>query len=739
MRELNISFRAFALFVLMRASKFCCRQSQADKATFVPAAEPQEIWQKKKPPCKLWWNGTYQFYVKTTKNYTARGQTRTDVRLNHLPMPHPLTQRHPHIWLMLCLAFWLSAVLAAPACLAAPSQIVEQAFVLDPSGQMTLEQAQQQPQTAYKGTLRRLLDPSVVWLRLRVAPRADDGAATAAVGAMNERLRLVPAWSQSLTLYDPLQRDVSGRVSRQEMPPAQALFTVHALSIPVGTQARDLWVRLQANGPVNISVRILSVDEAATQRDSDSLLQGTVIGAHAMLVLLGFIAWMADQKGIGHTLLTKQVINLLLAALNANWVVLPVGASALLWPEGTGAYVLEGLRLLNMAVSLWFFIRVLELLQAPRWVLKVQRVPLMLMVLCVLLLVAGQLALVRIIALWLFFAIPLGLLMGVLAPAQEVQRSFGLRRLALRGAERLALGLLLLTTWGTLFSSGFYRAQDIFFFGVWAPIAAVCALGVLILVSWRHIRANRLRQMEQAHRAELNAQALGFERGERQRQQEFMRMLTHELKAPLSTLGMVIGSTAPSASMNHHAKQALASMRQVIDHCAQSADIDDAHTSPQQVACSLETELALRCDAQSNRARIHVAPTESLPPVLADKRMLAVIFNNLLDNAFKYSPQGSPICAAVVRVRHPQGAVQRVSVTNQALAGPLPDASRLFQKYYWGDTVQRMVGSGLGLHLARLLTRRQGGDLQYQADAQGITFTLILPESLAVVVGVDGA
>lgn len=661
------------------------------------------------------------------------------VRHSHPPMPHTLTQRYPHVRLMLCLAFWLSVVLAAPACLAAPSQIVEQAFVLDPSGQMTLEQAQLQPETAYAGTLRRLLDPSVVWLRLRVAPPADDGAAAAAVPAAHERLRIVPAWSQSLSLYDPLQRDASGRVSRQDMPPAQALFTVHALSIPVGTEARDLWLRLQPNGPVHISVKVLTVDEAATQRGSDSLLQGTVIGAHAMLVLLGFIAWMADQKGIGHTLFTKQVLNLLLAALNANWLVLPVGASALLWPEGIGAYVLEGLRLLNMAVSLWFFIRVLDLLQAPNWVLKLQRVPLVLLGLCAFLLLAGQLALARIIALSLFFAIPIGLLVAVLAPEHGVRCSFSRSRLVLRGAERLALGLLLLTAWGTLLSSGFYRAQDIFIFGVWAPIAAVCALGMLLLVSWRHIRANRLRQLEQAHRAELNAQALGFERGERQRQQEFMRMLTHELKAPLSTLGMVMGSTAPSASMNHHAKQALASMRQVIDHCAQSADIDDAHTPPQRVACSLETELALRCDAQSNRARIHLAPTEPLPPVMADKRMLAVIFNNLLDNAFKYSPQGSPISATVVRVRHPQGAVQRVSVTNPALAGPLPDPSRLFQKYYRGDAVQRMVGSGLGLHLSRLLARRQGGDLQYQADAQGITFTLILPETPAVGGAVDGA
>lgn len=265
--------------------------------------------------------------------------------------------------------------------------------------------------------------------------------------------------------------------------------------------------------------------------------------------------------------------------------------------------------------------------------------------------------------------------------------------------------------------------------GMLTPVPALGAVGVLLLVGWRQIQTDRQHQAEQEHRAELNALALNFERGERQRQQEFMGMLTHELKAPLSTLGLVIGSSTTSASMHRHAEMALASMRQVIDHCAQSAELEDARIPPQQVACALHVELALRCDAQSDKARILLAPAEALPPIQVDRRMLTVIFNNLLDNALKYSPPGSVIRAAIVRETHPQGAVQRVSVTNKALQGPLPDASRLFTKYYRGDAVQRISGSGLGLHLSRLLARRQGGDLSYLADAHGITFTLVLPES----------
>jgi len=638
-------------------------------------------------------------------------------------MPLPLTQRRPAVWLARCIALWLAALLWwAPACLAAPSQIVAQAFVVDPTGQMTLEQAQQQPEQTYTGALARLRDTSVVWVRLRVAPSA--GAPVPAT----ERLRLVPAWSQSLSLYDPLQRDASGRIARLDSPPTAALFSVQMRSIPVGAEARDLWLRLDAAGWVYLKASVLTPEVAEARAVSDAVLQGGVIGAHALLILVGLIAWMADRRGIGHTMFTKQVFNLSLGVLNADLFLLPVLSGVPHWPEGLVAYGAEGLRVLSMAVSLWFFIKVLELMQAPRWVLRVQRVPLVLMALCALLLLGGQLALVRVLSLVLYLAVLFGLMVSGLACQREPLQPRSFPGLARRVAERVGLGLVLAAAWVASFPTGIFKTQEISFFGILTPIAAICAVGVLVLLGWQRIRADRKLHAAQQHRAELNTLALEFERGERQRQQEFMGMLTHELKAPLSTLGMVIGSTAASATMKHHAELALASMRQVIDHCAQSADIDDATTPPQQVACALAVALELSCDAHSETTRIQMAPTDAMPSLLADPRMLSVIYNNLLDNALKYSPHGSPISATILREGNPEGAVQRVSVTNQALAGPLPDADRLFQKYYRGDAVQRISGSGLGLHLSRLLARRMGGDLLYHADGRGVTFTLVLPE-----------
>lgn len=641
------------------------------------------------------------------------------------PMQPLLTSRRPTPWIASCLALWLAALLWSPACLAAPSRIVEQAFVLDPSGQMTLDQARQQPETAYSGNLTRFMDSSVVWVRLRVVPSA--GATPPAP----ERLRVVPIWSESLLLYDPLRRDAIGALERLDTPPAAPIFTVQTLPMEASAQARDLWLRLDPGGPIYLTTAVLTLEEAANQRVSDGIMTGIVIGAKALLILLGFIVWLVDRRGIGHTLFTKQVVNLSLAVLNADLLSLPVLPSAPHWPEGTGSFVMEGLRLLNVAVSLWFFIKVLEQLQTPPWALKLQRIPLILLAVCWLLLLSGQLAQARTVALALQLVVPLGLVVASLAcPREPRDPATGLvLGLTWRSAERLAFGLVLWTAWATSFSSGLYKTQDIYFFATIGPVSVLSTVGVLFVVGWWRTHADRKRKLEQRHRAEMDALALDYERGERQRQQEFMDMLTHELKAPLSTLAMVIGSPTPSSSMKRHAELALSSMRQVIDHCAQSANIDDSSTQPQQAACALAVELEQRVDAWADKAKIQIATEHAMPPILADRRMLTVILNNLLDNALKYSPPGSAIRAAIVREIHPQGAIQKLSVTNPVLPGPLPDAKVLFSKYYRGEAVQHISGSGLGLHLSRLLARRQGGDLLYQADAQGITFTLVMPES----------
>lgn len=617
-------------------------------------------------------------------------------------------------------ALVLIALLWATAALAAPGRIVEQAFVIDPTGAMTWEAAQQQPQTLYTGALVRLLDSSVVWVRLRVAP--EPGASGAAQG----RLRLTPIWTQSLALYEPADPGHHGvQVRPLRVGPTGVTFSVHLLPLAGSAAPYDVWLRLDAAGPVYLKAEVLSVAQAEAQGVLDLMFQGILIGAHAVMVLVGAMVWLVDRSGIAHTLFTKQLVTVCLAAVNAELLWLPIWTGVSPLPEGIGLYGVEALRLLNMALSLWFFVRVFAYLRVPPGVLKAVQVPMLFVGACLVLLLAGELAMARTLYLGLIAAVPWVLLAGGTACLFEPVAASKGRLLALR----LGFGVVVMLAWLASFPGGIHKTKTLTFIFLLAPVVGVSTLGVLLMVLWQRIKADRQRVAEQKQAAALNEQALGLERVERQRQQEFMAMLTHELKAPLSTLGMVLGSATPSAMMHRHASLALASMEQIIDHCAQSAELEATQTGPSPLLCSLAVAFELRCAAQREAQRIVIAPADALPTVMADPRLLAVIFNNLLDNALKYSPPGSTVRAALVREQTPQGMVQRLSVSNHALAGPLPDAGRLFEKYYRGEAVQRISGSGMGLHLSRLLARRMGGDLLFAEQGGYITLSLLLPEA----------
>jgi signal transduction histidine kinase len=224
--------------------------------------------------------------------------------------------------------------------------------------------------------------------------------------------------------------------------------------------------------------------------------------------------------------------------------------------------------------------------------------------------------------------------------------------------------------------------------------------------------------------------ALQLERDERERQQEFMVMLTHELKAPLSTLGMVLLSSGGSASMRPHADMALGTMRRVIDHCAKAIRLEEADPSRLMQACSLPVQLQLRIDAllPHERSRIHIDAIPALPDLPADLDALTVLLSNLLDNALKYSPKDSPIRVVFGCDGHGSTRYQTLTIANQPLPGPLPQPHLLFSKYYRGEGPSRVGGSGLGLYLSRALARRMHGDLVCSLAAHEVRFTLTLPQ-----------
>jgi len=98
---------------------------------------------------------------------------------------------------------------------------------------------------------------------------------------------------------------------------------------------------------------------------------------------------------------------------------------------------------------------------------------------------------------------------------------------------------------------------------------------------------------------------------------------------------------------------------------------------------------------------------------------------NLLENAAKYSPPGSPITIKAGR----RGDRLLISVLDRGPGVPVEERERIFEPFYRpAGTPPDVRGTGLGLSIARGLAVAQGGAVEFEPRAGGgSVFTLVLP------------
>jgi signal transduction histidine kinase len=114
----------------------------------------------------------------------------------------------------------------------------------------------------------------------------------------------------------------------------------------------------------------------------------------------------------------------------------------------------------------------------------------------------------------------------------------------------------------------------------------------------------------------------------------------------------------------------------------------------------------------------------NVPVVRGDPERLRQIFDNLIDNAVKYSPAGEPVD---VRVFQANGSVL-VSVRDRGPGIKLDDQRLIFEKFGRVTAGHSKPGSGLGLFIARSIAETHGGTIAVSsAPGRGATFTVNLP------------
>ena len=124
--------------------------------------------------------------------------------------------------------------------------------------------------------------------------------------------------------------------------------------------------------------------------------------------------------------------------------------------------------------------------------------------------------------------------------------------------------------------------------------------------------------------------------------------------------------------------------------------------------------------------RFHVSVTEDDRLVVGDRDRLEQVLGNLLENAVKYSPDGSDVTVTV----EDRGDSFVTAVCDRGIGIPADELGQVFERFHRGRQVSstNYGGLGLGLYITKQIIERHGGSIWVESkEGQGTTFYFSLP------------
>lgn len=214
--------------------------------------------------------------------------------------------------------------------------------------------------------------------------------------------------------------------------------------------------------------------------------------------------------------------------------------------------------------------------------------------------------------------------------------------------------------------------------------------------------------------------------------QGFIDMLAHEIQNPLATMRFAIsslqrvsGAAGVASDAGRHLHSVDVSVKRIsefIQHVHALSRIEMMSPHPK-AALTPAAELIEEVLSDYSDPGRFVVQVEHGVCFLADRRLLTVVFENLIGNAQKYSTPESAISIVVSR----KGDRLSFAITNDVPPGRMPDQSRLFDRFYRHPEVLGISGSGLGLSVVRLAVERLDANIEVQVDGSRLCFTFEIP------------
>lgn len=578
--------------------------------------------------------------------------------------------------------------------------IISSAYFDEGDTPLSLQAIQALPEsawTSFKGGFNRGYQANPHWIRLDLRGEAQE------VGRWV--IQFHPVWHDQLRLYDPtISPDPQVTGDRYAFSASDYRSLSLAFEVPSAPEDRSVFVRIESPHSLMVTV------DAKTLLDMVHEDQVYVAGVMGYLAFLGAVllfslgVWAADRERVVAAYCVQLFFS---AAYGASMF----GIFRLLNDDLLGSQLLNQINYALIVLypsSVLVFYRLLYVdYGLCRWAQRSLDAFIYLGLASLLWVAVGQVAFGLAWNAWvLVFASAFAAMIPWFALTEQAK------------SPQAVLPVWMLRTAGALLLSGVVWVLARTVFGAENDLALEgflmhsfwLALAVAVML---HTRARR--RLVYFKSAALAAQALAEEESTaRKSLEQFINMLSHEIKTPLSVLGLAIEHGLADPTIKQKAVAAVGDIDQLVDRCLRMDQVASGAIQPDYQSFDVGALLQTVMLNTASPERFKVSGMRE-QPVVADPWLSEVVLTNLLENALKYAPTDQPIDICLGQA-DPEAGWVGIRVMNPMPANAHLDINQLFEKFYRAERSKRHSGAGLGLYLSKALAKIQGGDLVYNAN-----------------------
>lgn len=612
---------------------------------------------------------------------------------------------------------FLSILLMALSQLAIANKdyVIERAYFEDVTGQLSFEDAKNKDYQPIEYILAKGYSSSVFWVRLKI-----QGSPIVETSLKNKYgdvlvLRVQPPYLDEVRLYDPLSSVTGDKVigDKHSLDNNDFSSLNFNLAIPRSNESRYVWLRVKSTSTIFMRAQVLSYEDFRELDRSQEFGFSFYLAILVFLFLFPLLIWIKNKDYLTGVFVLKQLGAISLLIFNAGYLRFVLKDIDLEVVQ----FIVNVNLLAYSLITMFFHYVFLNEYVMKKWA----------KMFLVIAMIAFPIEFIFLIAQFERLALNVNMVvLNLITFSFLVIPAYGIdwKKSSQKVFSKNWLILIHILIFGvgistTLPSLGYFQGNQ---FSAFSALAYGGITGIIffIVLQYRY-RVAREESIAKVSSAEAYAEA---ERDRREQQAQFLAMLTHELKTPLSIMKMGYTSSTQSDLTKKHIQTAIQDMADVIDRCVMDDKLQNHEFQLKIQKCNLNELIEEKINQYQDSSRV-VFSAQAIYLIETDVQLLKIVIGNLVDNALKYAEDQS-----LIEIRLSKSTTSNqveLMIENQVGKNGFPDIGKIFDKYYRSPKAYEKTGSGLGLYLVKNFVQLISGEITCITRDQSIGFKVNLP------------